>query len=110
MSDQAHYHNQHACPQLVCSLSQRGGRTRQLTVGMTLLAVRWGTPLKPSSRNGISNSSSMSLGAARHVQGELPKQTCSGRVQRKHQPPRPANDLKSPPQDSRWAQLRGAQL
>ena len=47
-------------------------RTRQLTVGITLLAVRCGTPLKPSSRNGISNSSSMSLAAAAALSRERP--------------------------------------
>jgi len=53
-------------------------RTRQLTVGITLLAVRCGTPLKPSSRNGISNSSSMSLAAAAAMQ---PRATpCKGRA------------------------------
>ncbi len=50
-------------------------RTRQLTVGITLLAVRCGTPLKPSSRNGISNSSSMSLAAAVMLQTQ--KRPCA---------------------------------
>jgi hypothetical protein len=38
--------------------------TRQLTVGWTNDAARCGTPVKPSSRNGTSNSSSMSPNSA----------------------------------------------
>ena len=37
--------------------------TRQLTVGMTKAVDLWGTPWKPSSRNGISNSRLSSLQA-----------------------------------------------
>lgn len=38
--------------------------TRQLTVGMMKELVRWGTPWKPSSRNGTSNSRFRSLWGA----------------------------------------------
>jgi hypothetical protein len=51
------------------SRRQRGShkRTRQLTVGMTKAVERCGTPWKPSSRNGTSNSISRSLQQAAGV-------------------------------------------